>query len=346
METFPIHALSRPYTAGSPCRVVFDSGVASMTLGDGVVRTRDALGQALIAHEVELHGLSSADNTILEDFYAAHRADTFWWADPLSYVTYECRYDPMSPPRISPRADMPRYYDAVIRLLPVVPTASVATLVGHWKMNDDAASTDVADATGNGHTGTASHNTEDLSVAGRVSTALEFITASSRYVSVPDAADLRLADGGTICMWVKWDGTYTPSGGASPRLIAKQPYWHLIQTSVTGDLIFFTQTGVGEGTTSDAALSSGNWRHIAVVLCAASATRRIYVDGSDATSLAGDGSMPTDASATLYIGARTNTSGFFGGVLDDVRIYKRPLSQKEIQAIYNSGSGTEDAIVA
>lgn len=348
MDTFPAHALSRSYTLGTPRWRVTDPGVAAMTLGSGVLRTRQELGQPIYAVDLRLEALTQAEALALWSFVLAHRAESFWWSDPKlgplsasQYATWEVVFDPAAWPRIDPRPNTHDRYDADMTLIPVLPAVAAETLVAHWKLNDNAANTTVADATGNGNTGTASHNTDTLTTTGKLTSGLDFDTASSRYVSVAHHADLSLTDGGTICLWVKWSGTSDSSGGALPRLIAKSGSYYVRQS--TSALVFYPVSTATAVQTASGALVSGQWRHVAVVI--APEGHKIYVDGVDATSVAGDGTMPPSGTGTLVIGAYTSSAGFFDGVLDDVRIYQRPLTALEIAAIYNSGSGTEATIV-
>lgn len=349
MDTFPYHAMTRPYAGDSPHWRPTDGGVASLTLGSGILRTRAELGQAIWAVDLQFQGLTQADASTLWSFYVANRAATFYWSDPKTgpfassaFATYECRFDPSTPPDIAPSSQLPDRYDAAMTLLPVVPTVAEEMLVAHWKMNDAAATTDVVDATGNGHTGTASANTDTLTVAGKIGTALEFVTASSRYVSVPDHDDLDLTAGGTIAMWVKWDGTFVLTDGRTPRLFSRavDPQVYLIDSGT----IQMRMAGDASGrdtTTSTGVLVAGQWTHVA---CVFDGTKAIYVDGVDRTATRGDSRLPT-LTGGFFIGSRDTVAGFFGGCLDDVRIYKRPLSAQEIRAIYNNGTGTEEVIV-
>jgi hypothetical protein len=350
MDTFPYHAMTRPYAGDSPHWRPTDGGVASLTLGSGILRTRAELGQAIWAVDLQFQGLTQADASALWSFYVANRAATFYWSDPKTgpfassaFATYECRFDSSTLPDIAPSSQLPDRYDAAMTLLPAVPTVAAEMLVAHWKLNDNAATTDVVDATGNGHTGTASANTDTLTVAGKLSTALEFVTASSRYVSVAGHADLGLTAGGTICLWVKWDGTSATSGGAVMRVLGKYLSYYLRLSGADGSLSFYPNLSASPVTTAAGAIVSGTWRHIAVSFD--SSGRKIYVNGVDATVLAGDATLPPANTTALILGGYTTTSGFFGGCLDDVRIYNRPLSAQEIRAIYNGGSGTEEVIV-
>jgi len=350
MNTFPYHAMTRPYAGDSPRWRTTDGGVASLMLGSGILRTRAELGQAIWAVDLQFQGLTQADASTLWSFYLANRAATFYWSDPKTspfaasaFATYECRFDPATPPDIAPSSQLLDRYDAAMTLLPVLPTVAVETLVAHWKMNDNAATTAVVDATGNGHTGTASATTDTMTAAGKVGTALEFVTASSRYVSVPDHDDLDLADGGTICLWAKWDGTFVVSGVQNPRLFGKYGGYYVFMNNSGGQLGFRPKPTASPVTSAADALVSGTWRHVAVSFSGDG--RKIYIDGVDATVLTGDATLPPVTTTALILGGYTTTSGFFCGCLDDVRIYKRPLSAQEIRAIYNSGSGTEEVIV-
>ena len=53
-------------------------------------------------------------------------------------------------------------------------------LVGHWKCNDNAANTTVADSTANANNGVATFNTNTRSVAGRINRAFSLNGISHR----------------------------------------------------------------------------------------------------------------------------------------------------------------------
>lgn len=347
MKTFPIHALSRPYTLGYPQAPVLASGVVGTRLGNGRLRVRDEFGQDIVARDVRIEAITAADKTILDNFRTDHRAATFYFADNKTYLTYEAVFDPDNPPQVTPRGDMIDRYDYQARILPAIPTVAVDMLVGHWKMNDNAADTDVADASGNGHTGTASQNTEDMTATGKINEALDF-NGTDDYVNITGASALRLTDGGTIMAWIEPDGL---GGGSVGRIADKGT-----TTSATNGFMFYVYANnvlafrvdaASNNTTSSAnAFSLDAWTHVAVVFTAEG--RTLYADGVDVTASGGDETgLPPDVAGDLRIGNRAGaTDRAFDGAIDDVRIYKRPLTQLEIQAIYNSGSGTESAIVA
>jgi hypothetical protein len=71
---------------------------------------------------------------------------------------------------------------------------------------------------------------------------------------------------------------------------------------------------------------------------------KMYVDGAHFRTTSGaTGRTCRKSTGSLYIGTDLNkdTSGYFGGRIDDVRVYGRALTADEVSAIYNGGVGTE-----
>jgi hypothetical protein len=61
-----------------------------------------------------------------------------------------------------------------------------------------------------------------------------------------------------------------------------------------------------------------------------------YVNGELIGEGLQSGGGPSSVSGDLFFGQRGNDTTFFGGLLDDVRIYDRALSQEEVSLLYNS----------
>jgi hypothetical protein len=81
---------------------------------------------------------------------------------------------------------------------------------------------------------------------------------------------------------------------------------------------------------SDATIQANTWQHVAVTYNANSKQVSFYINGA----LAGTGietQSPIAVSGPLYIGSSDSTE-YFAGAIDDVRIYAGSLSQSEIQA--------------
>ena len=73
-------------------------------------------------------------------------------------------------------------------------------------------------------------------------------------------------------------------------------------------------------------------------------TSLFYIDGVEISTVMGDGkSYPVDE--RFFIGTMWDSSGeFFSGAIDDISIWDRKLSSKEISSIYNSGIGLDPTI--
>ena len=352
MKTFPLHLLTRSYTLGTPRPRILDSGVASMRLGNGVLRARDELGQAIVAYDLKLTALPAADADLVDDFYLEHARGVtpFYWAHPLKALTYSVGFDPDTPPQIVPSTEVPGAYDVDVMILPVVPTIAVAMLAAHYKCNDADADTVVVDAGSYGHTGTAARHTAEMTTAGKVGTALAF-NGTDDYIAVASTADLNVGTGDfALAFWLKLPG----SDHEGQRFINKRSAiddvgWEIYGRYAAGKDVLGWYCNDGNAsitwTLGSTDLAGDIWRHLAVNVTRRGAVE-IYVDGQrEAAAGMTDcpGSLSNDES--LHLGSSTpGTANRMTGSLDDVRLYKRPLTPVEIRAIYNAGSGTEEAI--
>ena len=93
----------------------------------------------------------------------------------------------------------------------------------------------------------------------------------------------------------------------------------------------FTTSNLSQSASSS--LSTTHWSYIALTW--SSNTLRLYVNGTLVTSRSTTGSYGT-STGPLVIGGTSTASTFFDGLLDEVRVYQRALSQSEITADMNS----------
>ncbi len=84
-------------------------------------------------------------------------------------------------------------------------------------------------------------------------------------------------------------------------------------------------------------LSLATWYHVAMTIT--SGTTQCWVNG--VTSGGTTATTPNSAGSDTTIGGSTNsshvTSGFFNGLVDEVRVYNRAISSDEMIALYNNG---------
>ena len=149
-------------------------------------------------------------------------------------------------------------------------------------------------------------------------------------VSLGDVLDMGVQDW-TVAAWVKVD----PSATSYRTLIAKDEGWigWDLHTDATGHLAARLSAGAMANVTATSPdpLPTGVWVHVAAVYDR-SANLTLYVNGTPggAASIAGADGVNISNDLTLYMGRREQGESFFKGVLDDVRVYRRALSDAEV----------------
>ncbi len=197
-------------------------------------------------------------------------------------------------------------------------------LVAAYGFNAGSGTT-LADATGKGHTGTIAGAA--WSVAGKNGGALSF-DGIDDWVTVADANDLDLTNGMTLSAWVRPSGAgadwQTVVLKESPGFMVYALYSDTDTNRPSGHVVVGGDLDV-RGT---AQLAAGVWTHLAATFDGANL--RFYVNGGLVATRAVAGSMSASTGA-LRIGGNATWGEWFGGLVDDLRVYNRALSQAEIQ---------------
>jgi hypothetical protein len=202
---------------------------------------------------------------------------------------------------------------------PPPPTGLVASY------NFDAGTgTTVADLSGNANAGTITG--ANWATAGKNGGALSF-NGTSNYVQVADSNSLDLTTGMTLEAWVNPAALGTAwrtvlfkeqSGGMIYSLYANQDTTRPVgQVNIGGE-----QNVVGA-----ASLALNTWSHLAVTYDGSAL--RLYVNGAVVATTPATGTIPA-STGVLRMGGNSVWGEWFGGLLDDVRIYSRALSAGEI----------------
>ena len=226
------------------------------------------------------------------------------------------------------------------RLLQHRPPPPPVGLVAAYNFNEGSGTT-VTDASGNGITGNiigATWTTE-----GRNGNALSF-NGSSSYVDLGNPALLQITGSMTMSAWVQAAANPADDG----QIVAKSDDasgWQLKTSPDTGPHTFGVRVAGATNTLaqrySTTVRSLNVWYHVAGVYNASAQTLDIYVNGVlDNGTLSG--TIPAsqiNSAVNVNIGRRSG-GYYFNGVIDDVRIYNRALSQAEIQADMNTPVGT------
>jgi hypothetical protein len=210
---------------------------------------------------------------------------------------------------------------------------------------ESATGTTLPDSSGNGNNGTLAPGTAGYSFsAGKVGNALTLAKAGSGYVSMPAAVFANLTNI-TVATWVNvttssnWQRVLDVGKNANlaNNTSTGTLYMNLVpQTDATKLAFAISKDGYGsEQVLTSTALSTGTWKHVAVVL--ASGQETLYVDGVSAASSTTVALRPTDLATIDYafLGKSQFTADpYFDGKIDEFRVYGRALSATEIQALY------------
>ena len=206
--------------------------------------------------------------------------------------------------------------------------AADPSLVGWWKFNDGSG-TIAEDASNYGNHGAIVGN--PIWVEGKISKALHFDGAND-FVEIPHADILTVDTEVTVMAWINAERLAGPGGVSWQGILAKgnnpgAQRSYSFYTRKGGDLQFSTG---GTATHSDTILPVNEWVHVAAMV--AGGSHRYYVNGNyDGGGGSGITLPGTSDGANVRIGATNEPSREFLGIIDDVRIYSRALTEEEIR---------------
>ena len=205
---------------------------------------------------------------------------------------------------------------------------TVDDVTAHW-MLDETTGAVAADDSGNGYVGTLIDMDDSDWVPGNTGNALDFDGVND-YVAVNGVCAAMAGKDVTVSAWMKAPATnpnmqfmigINASNGNNRLLLGTQ--------AGTATLSFADSEPVWRNTT--ATVIDNTWHHIAFVLDDGADTITIYVDGSQALSFTSTASIAATDLFSLgqkYTGSTPNY--FYSGLLDEVRVYDRALSEVEI----------------
>lgn len=212
-----------------------------------------------------------------------------------------------------------------------------SSLVGWWTFDGkDMTNGRVNDISGNANHGNLINiATSTFYRPGKIGQGFNF-DGTDDYVNVGNNSSLSPTTGITISAWVR---PLKKSNAANYSAItAKGGSLYALMIRQDGIVTFYLQ-GVANWLTNDGTkdLFDGSWHYVTATYDGN--FQRIYVDALLMNSNAITGTI-TSSSVTTVIGRDTTGAStyVFNGSLDDVRIYNRALSAKEITQLYNMGT--------
>ncbi|RJR22588.1 MAG: DUF2341 domain-containing protein [Nitrospiraceae bacterium] len=189
---------------------------------------------------------------------------------------------------------------------------------------------EVRDSSGKGNHGT-SYNGANTAVGGQLGRAGSF-DGTNDYIRVPHSSSINPTTALTVELWAKsdavnWNTHYT--------LASKRNAYILGPVSGTKEMRFYIYSG-------------GNWRYASYVPTIDikqwhhytgtfdGMNIRLYIDGVQVAVTAWTGTINPDT-GPLFIGMDDGQNRYLDGQIDEVAIYRRALSLKEIEEHYSSG---------
>ncbi|MHC4431833.1 MAG: LamG-like jellyroll fold domain-containing protein, partial [Planctomycetota bacterium] len=212
-----------------------------------------------------------------------------------------------------------------------VAEAADPDLVAHWKF-DETSGTVAFDATGNGHDGTIMGDPQW--VPGKLGGALEF-DGSGDYVDCGSSTDYQIPVNISITCWIKvdvfdktWQAIITTSDSS----------WRVHRSGSTNNIAWGSTGLTPLDLTGTTDVSTGDWFHVAAVYNGAQ--KLLYINGELDASSDSTGEIST-VTTPVFIGENSGATGrHWAGLIDDVRIYKRALTDVEILGVM-AGGGAE-----
>ena len=232
-------------------------------------------------------------------------------------------------------------------------------LLGWWKF-DETSGTSTADSSGNGNTGTVKPNATGVWVAGHINNAAN-LDGTSQYVDVANPSNFNFDTNQpfTLAAWVYRNSSADTDDEIMAKLKQTTGYGYSLfmvndgatnfcntGSSCTTNCLIVNFTGnsticaIAQGNTS---VTPGAWHYVVATYDGSQDVSgfQIYVDGvaqslSTIGTTMGLGSTNTQ---DLLIGQDIKSSSdYFGGKIDDARVYNRVLSASEVQQLYNNST--------
>jgi len=167
------------------------------------------------------------------------------------------------------------------------------------------------------------------------------LNGTNQYVSLPNS--INITNDISISFWIKTsisdNGTW-PSGTflIDRDLCGSQRDWS-VGIGSGGKLQFNTgKVGIDNVITSNLNINDDNWKYIVVIRNTLNQTRSLYINGQLNKSEPFDKQEFLNNSINIFVGASvcaTSTHHYYGGLIDDIRIYSRVLTDSEIQQLFN-----------
>lgn len=219
-------------------------------------------------------------------------------------------------------------------------------LVGYWSF--DEGSGDIAFDYSRNNNGIIHGATWATGISGK---ALGFDSEMENHVNIGDSTILEMTDALSVSAWIfpTGPGSCPVTGGA----IVMKEGEYLLARDRDGTITFALENDdpgwVLVETEYKAPLYT--WTHVGWTYSAQESMLKVVINGGEyvfthsGNGLIGD--YHPDMDDFMIAGRQAEASGnqYFDGLIDEVRVYNRALSEAEIQKLYNNPSGLKNTII-
>ncbi|MFA5173438.1 MAG: LamG-like jellyroll fold domain-containing protein [Candidatus Paceibacterota bacterium] len=209
-------------------------------------------------------------------------------------------------------------------------------LLAYYKFDDPASVVSAFDSSGKYVNATISGATSG--VAGKIQRALSF-NGTSNYARASGFTDLGTSNQAyTFMGWVKLGTGETDGNIIHMSSVIGGTGWCIPPVAIAGGKIRgYSYNSGAVSVTGTTTLTPGIWYHFANTWSATNGLR-IYLNGKLEASTAQANYTASGASNFIFFGLDPSSCsgnvGWFSGLIDEVRIYNRALSEKEIKDLY------------
>jgi phosphodiesterase/alkaline phosphatase D-like protein len=210
-------------------------------------------------------------------------------------------------------------------------------LVGYWSFTGNA-----NDESGNNHHGTVNGATLTTERFGAANGAYSF-DGLNDYIAIAPSSLVDNETAATLSFWIKRGATddyglpiHTGNQGYLNTQVKKDSVLVAVCTNSSYDGSAPTEFGV-----KWTYIQQTQWNHVILRYDGTAKNLRLYINGIQKKEVFAEGNIWSPQSAYLAFGVYylfgTPHHGYYKGILDDVRLYKRALDNSEIQSLYHEG---------
>jgi hypothetical protein len=196
-------------------------------------------------------------------------------------------------------------------------------LVTYYPFNGSA-----NDESGNGIHATVHGAVLTTDISGKANMAYYFDGVDD-YMSTNSSTLLAISNEATVGAWIKGTGSFNDI--ARIKTSGDDGFEIAISSNGTARASAYLG-GAWVNATCSVSVNDDYWHYVVAVI--KPNTLSLFVDGVFQSSTIGNGNLNMRNESVLTIGRHPTNPMFFAGVIDDVRIYNRALSETEVQALY------------